>query len=56
MQGDVEVNKRTHDAKSSIYKEELESRAQMKHMRKEIDREKQVSDEQKKKSLEKSDI
>ena len=56
MQGDVEVNKRTHDAKSSIYKEELESKAQMKHMRKEIDKEKQISDEQKNKSLEETNI
>ena len=56
MQGDVEVNKRTHDAKSSIYKEELESKAQMKHMRKEIDKEKQTSDEQKNKSLEETNI
>ena len=52
MQGNVEVNKKVHDSKSSIYKEELESRAQMKHMRKEIDNEKKVADEQKNKSLE----
>jgi len=36
MQSDVEVNKKTHDAKSNIYKEELENRAQMKHFRKEV--------------------
>ena len=47
MQGDVEVSKKTHDVKSNIYKEELESKAQMKHMRKEIDREKKLSDESK---------
>tara|TARA_R110002051_G_scaffold129574_3_gene203248 strand:- start:896 stop:3151 length:2256 start_codon:yes stop_codon:yes gene_type:complete len=37
MQGDVEVNKKKQDSKSSIYKEELESKAQMKHYRKEVD-------------------
>ncbi len=49
MQGDVEVSKRTHDAKSSIYKEELESRAQMKHFRKEAQ-----NDENKLKEIERN--
>ena len=48
MQGDVEVSKKTHDAKSSIYKEELESKAQMKHYRKEVE-----NDENKRKEIEK---
>ena len=49
MQGDVEVSKKTHDAKSSIYKEELESRAQMKHFRKEAQ-----NDENKLKEIERN--
>ena len=49
MQGDVEVSKKTHDAKSNIYKEELESRAQMKHYRKEVD-----NDEKKIQEIEKN--
>ena len=52
MQGNVEVDKKKHDAKSTIEKEKLESQAQMKHMRKEIDSIKKKSDENKKKSLE----
>ena len=52
MQGDVEVNKRKHDAKSSIYKEELESRAQMKHFRKEVQNDENKLN-QKNKNLEK---
>ena len=52
MQGDVEVNKRKHDAKSSIYKEELESRAQMKHFRKEVQNDENKL-KQKNKNLEK---
>ncbi len=34
MQGNVEVSKKTHDAKSSIHKEELETKAMQKHLRK----------------------
>ena len=49
MQGDVEVSKRTHDAKSSIYKEELENKAQMKHFRKEVQ-----NDENKLKEIERN--
>ena len=56
MQGDVEISKKTHDVKSNIYKEELESKAQMKHMRKEIDNQKKKVDEQKNKSLEEASI
>ena len=48
MQGSVEVSKKTHDAKSSIYKDELESKAQMKHYRKEVD-----NDENKRKEIDK---
>ena len=36
MQGDVEVNKKTHDAKSTIEKEKLESQAMQKHLRKQM--------------------
>ena len=36
MQGAVEVNKRTEDSKSSVYKEELESKAQQKMLQKKI--------------------
>ena len=39
MQGNVEVSKKVHDSKSSVYKEELENRAQLKHLRKEMDKE-----------------
>ena len=50
MQGDVEVSKKTHDAKSSIEKERLETNAQQKHLRKTIDSEiKRVKEEEKKK-------
>ena len=31
MQGNVEVSKKVHDSKSSVYKEQLENRAQLKH-------------------------
>ena len=33
MQGDVEINKKVHDAKSNIYKEELETKAMQKNLR-----------------------
>ena len=33
MQGAVEVSKQVQDSKSSIYKEELESKAQQKNLR-----------------------
>jgi hypothetical protein len=36
MQGAVEVNKRTEDSKSSVYKEELESKAQQKMLQKKM--------------------
>lgn len=36
MQGDVEVSKKTHDAKSTIEKEKLESQAMQKHLRKQM--------------------
>ena len=34
MQGDVQINKQTQDTKSNIFKEELETKAQQKHLRK----------------------
>ena len=37
MQGSMEVGKKVHDTKSSIYKEELETRAKQKHLRKMMD-------------------
>ena len=37
MQGDVEVSKKTHDAKSTIEKERLETQAMQKHLRKVMD-------------------
>jgi hypothetical protein len=37
MQAEDEINKKKHDAKSNLYKEELEGKAQMKHYRKEVD-------------------
>ena len=52
MQGNVEVSKKTHDAKSSIYKDELESKAQMKHFRKEVQNDENKF-QQKNKDLEK---
>ena len=52
MQGNVEVSKKTHDAKSSIYKDELESKAQMKHFRKEVENDERKFQE-KNKNLEK---
>ena len=54
---DTEINKKKHEAKSSLYKEELEGRAQMKHYRKEVDNEERKRLEQekrKKKDLERS--
>ena len=38
MQGDVELSKQLHDSKSNIYKEELETKSQQKHLRKVMDR------------------
>jgi len=37
MQGDVEVSKKTHDTKSTIEKERLETQAMQKHLRKVMD-------------------
>jgi len=39
MQQSVEVSKQTHDSRSNILKEELETKAQMKHLRKVLDTE-----------------
>ena len=48
MQGSVEVSKKVQDSKASVYKDELESIAQMKHYRKEEEgRQKQVEKQNK---------
>ena len=39
MQQSVEVSKQTHDSRANILKEELETKAQMKHLRKVLDTE-----------------
>ena len=39
MQGNVEINKQTQDTKSNIYKEELETKAAQKHLRKRMENE-----------------
>ena len=59
MQGSVEVSKKVQDSKSSVYKEELESRSQMKHLRKELDESSKKGkevDKQKNKDLESKEI
>ena len=45
MQGDVELSKQLHDSKSNILKEELETKAQQKHLRKVIDSENKIAKE-----------
>ena len=45
MQGDVELSKLLHDSKSNILKEELETKAQQKHLRKVIDSENKMAKE-----------
>ena len=45
MQGDVELSKQLHDSKSNILKEELETKAQQKHLRKVIDSENKMAKE-----------
>ena len=45
MQGDVELSKQLHDSKSNILKEELETKAQQKHLRKMIDSENKMAKE-----------
>ena len=52
MQAEVEIRKKAGDAKSSMYKQELETTAQQKHLRKERDR-KSKEEKEKIKSLEK---
>ena len=48
MQGQVEISKQTNDSKSSIYKEELESKVQQKMLQKKIaDTSKMLEDLQK---------
>ena len=45
---DTEINKKKHEAKSAIHKEELESKAHMKNFRKGMDIEQQQAKEQQK--------
>ena len=52
MQGDVEVSKKTHDAKSTIEKERLETQAMQKHLRKVMDDEVKMAKENVNKGLE----
>ena len=49
MQQSVEISKQTHDSRSSIMKEELETKAQMKHLRKVLDTESKPAIEDKEK-------
>ncbi len=56
---DTEINKKKHEAKSAIHKEELESKAQQKHYRKEVDndeRKRQEEIKRRNKDLETSTI
>mgnify|MGYP003650831233 CR=1 FL=1 len=52
MKGDVEVSKKTHDAKSTIEKERLETQSMQKHLRKLMDEEVKKSAESVNKGLE----
>tara|TARA_Y100001938_G_C8086676_1_gene432469 strand:+ start:418 stop:2685 length:2268 start_codon:yes stop_codon:yes gene_type:complete len=52
MQGNVEVNKKTNDAKSSIEKERLETVSMQKHLRKVMDDEAKIAKDNLNKSLE----
>ena len=49
MQQSVEISKQTHDSRSNIVKEELETKAQMKHLRKVLDTESKPAVENKEK-------
>ena len=52
MKGDVEVSKKTHDTKSTIEKERLETQAMQKHLRKVMDDEIKMAKENVNKGLE----
>ena len=52
MQGDVEVNKKKNDAKSTIEKERLETQAMQKHLRKVMDDEIKMAKDNVNKGLE----
>ena len=45
MQGSMEVGKQVYDTKGSIYKEELETKAKQKHLRKMMDESAKVTKE-----------
>ncbi len=49
MQQSVEISKQTHDSRSNIVKEELETKAQMKHLRKVLDTENKPAVQEKEK-------
>tara|TARA_R110002012_G_scaffold194163_4_gene361992 strand:+ start:6544 stop:8808 length:2265 start_codon:yes stop_codon:yes gene_type:complete len=51
MKGDVEISKKTHDVKSNIYREELETKSQMKHLRKNMDNESKIAKDKVNKAL-----
>ena len=48
MQGSMEVGKKVHDTKSNIYKQELETQAKQKHLRKMMDEKLKTSREEEK--------
>ena len=52
MQGDVEVDKKKHDAKSTIEKEKLETQSMQRHLRKVIDNELKMASKNINKDLE----
>ena len=52
MQGDVEVSKKTHDTKSTIEKERLETQSMQKSFRKSMEDQMKMEKERKNKSLE----
>ena len=52
MKGDVEVSKKTHDTKSTIEKERLETQSMQKHLRKIMDDEIKMAKENVNKGLE----
>ena len=51
MQGNVEVSKKKHEVKSTLHKEELETKAQQKHLRKVMDTETKQAQEDLKNNL-----